>query len=224
MATKVSAITAPAVVNGSVMPNRRSSHWPTSPRRPKASSRATPPTTGGSTIGKVTSARTRLRPGKRDAGQQPGERYAEHGRDRDRRQRALERQAQRRQDARRGEVAGQVPPRRAHDQTHERDGEEGDGDRRQGHESGGGAADRPLGGRPTRGRSAFALAGASERVASAQGDSPGRGCSCPTHAHCAAGERNPKLPGSAGPRPTARSRRTPVRPPAWALAFTAAIG
>src|SRR6266516_7149057 len=62
-ATNASAMIAPGVVNGRVMPKRRSSHWPTSPRRPKASSSATPPTTGGSTIGRVTSARTKFRPG-----------------------------------------------------------------------------------------------------------------------------------------------------------------
>ena len=64
MATNVSAITTAAVVNGSVIPNAASSHSPTRPRRPSTSSSATPPTTGGSTSGTVTSARTRRRPGK----------------------------------------------------------------------------------------------------------------------------------------------------------------
>src|SRR6266511_5061232 len=63
-ATNASASTAPAVVNGSVTPNARSSHMPASPRRPNASSSATPPTTQGSTMGSVVSARTRSRPGK----------------------------------------------------------------------------------------------------------------------------------------------------------------
>src|SRR3954462_2492922 len=63
-ATNASATTTPAVVNGSVTPNQRYIHWPSSPLRPRASSSATPPTTGGSTRGTVTSARTRRRPGK----------------------------------------------------------------------------------------------------------------------------------------------------------------
>src|SRR5665213_1050903 len=62
IATKVSAITTPAVVNGRVMPNVESSQEPTSPRLPKASSSAIPPTTGGRTMGSVVSARSRLRP------------------------------------------------------------------------------------------------------------------------------------------------------------------
>jgi len=36
---------------------------PTRPRRPNANSNAAPPTTGGNTIGSVTTARTMLRPG-----------------------------------------------------------------------------------------------------------------------------------------------------------------
>lgn len=57
-ATKLAATTAPAVVNGSEMPNQESSHWPTRPRRPSANSSAVPPTTGGNTIGTSTAART----------------------------------------------------------------------------------------------------------------------------------------------------------------------
>ena len=63
MATNVSASTTPAVVNGSRTSNHWSSHWPARPRRPRASRSATPPTTGGSTMGSRTSARTTLRPG-----------------------------------------------------------------------------------------------------------------------------------------------------------------
>src|ERR1700674_252108 len=63
MATKVSAMTTPAVVNGSVMPKVLSSHDPTSPRLPNASRSAMPPTTGGRTMGRVVNARRRLRPG-----------------------------------------------------------------------------------------------------------------------------------------------------------------
>src|SRR4029077_822839 len=37
---------------------------PSNPRRPKASSRATPPTTGGKTIGRTVTARSTARPGK----------------------------------------------------------------------------------------------------------------------------------------------------------------
>src|ERR1700729_4081818 len=65
MATKVSAITTAAGVNGMVSPNQVSSELPMKPVRPKASSSATPPTTGGSTSGRVTSARSSRWPGKR---------------------------------------------------------------------------------------------------------------------------------------------------------------
>ncbi len=65
MATKICAITTPTLVNGMVMPNQPSRYWPTTPRRPSTRSRATPPTTGGSTSGRVTRARNRDRPGKR---------------------------------------------------------------------------------------------------------------------------------------------------------------
>lgn len=63
IATKVAARTAPEVWKGSVMPNVSSSHGPSRPRLPKASSRATPPTVGGSTIGRSTSERTKVLPG-----------------------------------------------------------------------------------------------------------------------------------------------------------------
>ena len=45
------------------MPNHWSRYWPTNPLRPNASSSATPPTTGGSTSGRVTRARTSRSPG-----------------------------------------------------------------------------------------------------------------------------------------------------------------
>ena len=61
-ATNVCATTTAGVVNGRVMPNQASRYLPTTPLRPNASSSATPPTTGGSTSGSVTSARTRPRP------------------------------------------------------------------------------------------------------------------------------------------------------------------
>ena len=64
MATKVAATTAPEVWNGRVMPKVSSSQGPSSPRRPKPSSSATPPTVGGSTIGSSTSERTSALPGK----------------------------------------------------------------------------------------------------------------------------------------------------------------
>src|SRR4051794_8827860 len=63
IATNVSAITTAAVVNGMVMPNHASRRSPTSPLRPRTSSSATPPTTGGSTSGNVTSARRSRSPG-----------------------------------------------------------------------------------------------------------------------------------------------------------------
>src|SRR5438874_7361085 len=64
MATNASATTTPVVVNGKLTPNVSYSQAPSSPRRPKTSSSAIPPTTGGSTSGTVTSARTSRRPGK----------------------------------------------------------------------------------------------------------------------------------------------------------------
>ncbi|CAI4166363.1 hypothetical protein CCOS2040_14690 [Streptomyces albidoflavus] len=63
IATKAAATTAPAVWNGRVSPKVDSSHGPSTPRRPKASSRATPPTVGGSTMGSSTSERTSALPG-----------------------------------------------------------------------------------------------------------------------------------------------------------------
>src|SRR6266568_6048801 len=64
MATKVSAMMAPAVVKGRWIPKVVASQPPTRPRRPKASSKATPPTTGGSTMGNTVRARIADRPGK----------------------------------------------------------------------------------------------------------------------------------------------------------------
>ena len=61
--TKVSAITTPAVVKGSVIPKPLSNSIPRRPRRPKARRRAMPPTTGGRTMGSVVKARSRFRPG-----------------------------------------------------------------------------------------------------------------------------------------------------------------
>src|SRR5438309_1958540 len=46
------------------MPKVVASQPPTNPRRPKASSKATPPTTGGRTIGNTVTARRTARPGK----------------------------------------------------------------------------------------------------------------------------------------------------------------
>jgi len=54
--------TLPAVLNGKCTPTL-ASWFPTRPRRPNASSNATPPTTGGRTIGNVVSARTSRFPG-----------------------------------------------------------------------------------------------------------------------------------------------------------------
>ncbi len=72
-----------------------SRYRPTMPSRPKASSSARPPTTGGSTSGRVTSARSSAHAAEPGAGQHPGERDAEHeGQNRCGRG-ALERQAQR---------------------------------------------------------------------------------------------------------------------------------
>ncbi len=62
MATKVAATTAPEVWKGRVIPKESSSQGPSSPRRPKPRSRATPPTVGGSTMGSSTRERTRALP------------------------------------------------------------------------------------------------------------------------------------------------------------------
>src|SRR3954471_19349207 len=64
MATNVWAKITPCVVNGRRKPNHSYRYWPNRPRRPNEKNRATPPTTGGSTIDSVASARTRPRPGK----------------------------------------------------------------------------------------------------------------------------------------------------------------
>lgn len=64
IATNVAASTAPEVWKGNVTPKVSSSHGPSSPRRPNASRRATPPTVGGRTIGSSTSERTNALPGK----------------------------------------------------------------------------------------------------------------------------------------------------------------
>ncbi len=68
-------------MNGRRKSNQRSRYWPNRPRRPKEKNSATPPTTGGSTIDSVHSARTTPRPGELDPRQQPGQRHAEHERD-----------------------------------------------------------------------------------------------------------------------------------------------
>src|SRR5688500_9070157 len=66
IATKVSAITTAVVVNGMVTSRVWSSQRPTIPWRPRTRNSATPPTTGGSTSGTVTSARRTDRPRARD--------------------------------------------------------------------------------------------------------------------------------------------------------------
>jgi len=64
IATKVSAMTTPAVVNGNWIPRAVYSHCPTNPRRPKAVNKMTPETTGGSSSGTITMARSTRVPGK----------------------------------------------------------------------------------------------------------------------------------------------------------------
>src|SRR5690349_21976849 len=61
--TKAWATTTAGVVNGRLTPKASYSGAPTTPRRPNAESSATPPTTGGSTSGTITKARTTVRPG-----------------------------------------------------------------------------------------------------------------------------------------------------------------
>src|SRR5579884_3566658 len=65
MATKVSATITPGVVKGRPKPVAVATGPPTSPRRPKARRRATPPTTGGSTMGRIATPRSSSRPGNR---------------------------------------------------------------------------------------------------------------------------------------------------------------
>ena len=62
--TKTCASTTPYVVKGKAKPVQSSSGSPITPVRPKALRRATPATTGGSTSGTVTSARSAPRPRK----------------------------------------------------------------------------------------------------------------------------------------------------------------
>ena len=64
MATNTLAATTPQIENGSRNPVASSSGSPMRPRRPNAKSSAAPPTTGGNTIGSVTTARSTDRPGK----------------------------------------------------------------------------------------------------------------------------------------------------------------
>src|SRR3954454_18379554 len=66
IATNVSAITTAVVVNGIVTPKAWSSQRPTIPCLPSTRNSATPPTTGGSTSGTVTSARSTDRPRTRE--------------------------------------------------------------------------------------------------------------------------------------------------------------
>ena len=63
-------------------PEPRSRYCPTTPRRPNASSSATPPTTGGSTSGRVTRARSTAAAAEPGPGQHPGQRYPEDQRQR----------------------------------------------------------------------------------------------------------------------------------------------
>ncbi len=60
-ATKVCASTTAAVVKGKVSPTA-SSAPPSTPRRPKAMSSASPATEGGSTTGRSTSSSSQCRP------------------------------------------------------------------------------------------------------------------------------------------------------------------
>ena len=66
VATKAFARMTPQIEYGSSRPVASCSGPPTTPRRPSANSSAAPPTTGGSTMGSVTSARTAERPGNGD--------------------------------------------------------------------------------------------------------------------------------------------------------------
>jgi hypothetical protein len=56
---------APAVVNTKRIPNQSCNSTPIGPRMPKTINSSHPVTTGGSTIGRCTSAFTAARPGKR---------------------------------------------------------------------------------------------------------------------------------------------------------------
>ena len=61
-ATNVAAIIAPAVVKGRVIPNQLFNFSPMKPFLPNANNNAVPPATGGSTIGKRTTALTIFNP------------------------------------------------------------------------------------------------------------------------------------------------------------------
>ena len=107
IATNVWATTTPHVVNGRRKSNQRSRYWPNRPRRPNEKNRATPPTTGGSTIDSVHSARTTPRPGKPTRASSQASGTPNDERDRGRRQRAADRQPQRGADG----VLGERRPR-----------------------------------------------------------------------------------------------------------------
>ena len=85
------------------MSNQRSRYWPTSPRRPNENNSATPPTTGGSTIGRIANARTIALPAELDRASSHAIGRPNSTERAGRRDRALERQPERGRASRRGE-------------------------------------------------------------------------------------------------------------------------
>src|ERR1700723_1700813 len=81
MATKVSAITTAADVNGIVSPNQELRYRPRNPVGPKASSRATPPATRRQPQRRGNQGAQQPLAGEPGPGQQPGQRHADDQRD-----------------------------------------------------------------------------------------------------------------------------------------------
>ena len=128
--TNVVATIAPQIVNVSWMP-AASSHRPTTPLRPSAVRSATPPTTGGRTRGRITTARSTDRPGidERASTQATGVPSTSESA-----AAASETSSDRRSAVHapgRGELVDQVRPRRADQQRRDRDHDERDADRRE---------------------------------------------------------------------------------------------
>ena len=129
MATNVSAMIAPAVENVSWMPKASCSHPPIGLRRLNAASRATPPTTGGSTIGSRTRPRTSGRPGTWVRASTQASGVPKQDRQRRGRQRADQREPQTRRSACvGGEVVPDGRPVGPLQDPDEREREERDGD------------------------------------------------------------------------------------------------
>ena len=130
IATNVSAITTAVVVNGMVTPNVASSQLPTIPCRPSTRNSATPPTTGGSTSGTVTRARSSVRPRARERASTQASGTPRTSDTSVARVAETSDQPQRLRHSGRGQLRSQRRPRRPDQQPDQREDEEGDAERR----------------------------------------------------------------------------------------------